>query len=1654
GVKFNDVYVYEQEVFDNCYSLTNIKINNDNKYYLGDSNGILFNKDKTTLLVYPQGVSRSSYTIPSTVTMVALEAFENNTHLSRLIVPDGVTDIGAKAFNGCTNLQWIYFRSLNSPTIGEQTFNSTGALTNGFVVYCIPQPSVWYKDNEQMWRQFNVEKYNAIQEVPNESITTDMLYTLFVSDSDGNGLAGHVVTVSYKNNKQKTTVTDGDGYAIFSVPTGEALFDGNAINLSIVDPTEEYYDYNMNNFVLDLKTTFSFVTMISKPTVKGTRFIEHGEQDEHEMIFRDREISSNIIYVNKAALTYSAKTDQGEYAPKKVYEDGKWRYNYISTLCIQARVVWDQLSSPQKIEIVQSGHVVATYSFTDSSKNVSTKKYASYESSFVMDDQTNTKHESGTVIFELHPDLFEDNHEATIEIILYVESNGEIHPHKEDLNIRVFDFSLPFELNEYFSADGFSFKLDDSIPIIGNSSLNLEMDGMDEAMPPIWMYYKADKIVVTFNLDKIANLNLPDIETGKDTHYDSSSKSMREGSYSTMEETKSAIKDAIKDKKKLLETSKSHDFQLSLFGAIEISPITSNGEQFQVTNGSVSGILSYKFHISRTFVVIHIPVILQFEFSANGQFTFTLFNEESVSEGESVFADNPLEINVVFDVTIRGGVGCSIASVGVYGSIGLDLLLQFGVGSFIDKALFNINLGVYVQAKLGFIKVDGKINLYNKTIPIYVDEDLQHKQLKYKRVNSLGEVEEYNTIEGVINAEIIENDGSWQISNSNYNLYPINSKVVEYKGKLYKFYIDDVYANPVFDNESLYNDLNYLKLVYCEQIKDENGNNIWSDPKIVNLNSINNELEFDVIVDEFGIHIVYTRVKDVITIEGDLNTENVLSNLEVCLLTLNESNKYNSNPSIISGNSDNYMYSPQVYSINKHINVTWVENSEHSIYGVGSSMKDDGSEQLVHTTANSLVVYDAYQELHVYDNLGPVISKDMCLFNNELVVLMITEDERTIKTDDGNEYTEKYLKSSIIDINSGKTSYIENYIINEELIESISLYDVFNVGGKYYVYDNSNIYEVTYDKTNKALYLELLVDNIGNSFEIVINDNEIKGILYIENEPGEKENTGSSNLYYRSYNDGTFGNPIKLTNLKANQYEMVTNKYYDEYVHGFNYYIIDGDVYFDYQYYQTYAEINTIEYEDGTIEHDVQNKISSYYVSDITKLAKDNDVVLENVIFDIDSVRKGNEFKLSVDVYNDSLEEITEITVNIHYNNEVIKTCVINETILPGENKTIDVIIKLDTIGEYYDFSISTNLEEEVQYLDNNRLNKIKVGYADLMMNVKYLTMGNIEYIFVMLQNIGSYQSESGKLYVSSSTVSPFKNYNVAVDTIYELEYGSLMPLEYKYYTIEINSVYFTDSIVTVFAKGETQDEYNYDNNISYVTINPTNTSEGYGYYSIKYMLDGESYKTISYELGDKINELEHPVEEGYTFKGWYNLPTKMPAYDVEVFGFFEKNTYSVTYKVDNINEYTDLYFYQDYVQIRNAEIKVGHTFSGWYTEDGDHVTETFEMPASDIILYGSFVKNSYNIEYYVNEEYYDVQSFEYGTDITEDMLLKYTKPIPEGHSISNWTNYPNKIEDRNYKVYATLTPNTYKVTYTIPGKNDLELVLPYGSIIDLNYEE
>ena len=60
--------------FYDCYP-TSITVSNNNKYYSSDEYGVLFNKDKTTLIQYPIGNTRTSYTIPDSVKKIGYAAF-------------------------------------------------------------------------------------------------------------------------------------------------------------------------------------------------------------------------------------------------------------------------------------------------------------------------------------------------------------------------------------------------------------------------------------------------------------------------------------------------------------------------------------------------------------------------------------------------------------------------------------------------------------------------------------------------------------------------------------------------------------------------------------------------------------------------------------------------------------------------------------------------------------------------------------------------------------------------------------------------------------------------------------------------------------------------------------------------------------------------------------------------------------------------------------------------------------------------------------------------------------------------------------------------------------------------------------------------------------------------------------------------------------------------------------------------------------------------------------------------------------------------------------------------------------------------------------------------------------------------------------------
>ncbi len=113
--------------FDGCKSLLAININEGNTNYVSTEEGILFNKSMTRLLKFPEGGMLKEYTIPESVSSIAIGGFRNS-GVATVIVPDGVSKIGDGAFENCADLATIALP--NSVCVIEPgAFNDCNKLT-------------------------------------------------------------------------------------------------------------------------------------------------------------------------------------------------------------------------------------------------------------------------------------------------------------------------------------------------------------------------------------------------------------------------------------------------------------------------------------------------------------------------------------------------------------------------------------------------------------------------------------------------------------------------------------------------------------------------------------------------------------------------------------------------------------------------------------------------------------------------------------------------------------------------------------------------------------------------------------------------------------------------------------------------------------------------------------------------------------------------------------------------------------------------------------------------------------------------------------------------------------------------------------------------------------------------------------------------------------------------------------------------------------------------------------------------------------------------------------------------------------------------------------------------------------------------------------
>ena len=94
----NSVTFIGVEAFSSCLGLTAIHVDTDNPAYSSEA-GVLYNKNKTRLIVYPPKKSNTTFIIPSTVITIETVAFLQSWYLTSITIPNSVKTIRRRSFS-------------------------------------------------------------------------------------------------------------------------------------------------------------------------------------------------------------------------------------------------------------------------------------------------------------------------------------------------------------------------------------------------------------------------------------------------------------------------------------------------------------------------------------------------------------------------------------------------------------------------------------------------------------------------------------------------------------------------------------------------------------------------------------------------------------------------------------------------------------------------------------------------------------------------------------------------------------------------------------------------------------------------------------------------------------------------------------------------------------------------------------------------------------------------------------------------------------------------------------------------------------------------------------------------------------------------------------------------------------------------------------------------------------------------------------------------------------------------------------------------------------------------------------------------------------------------------------------------------------------
>lgn len=91
----------DTDIFHSFATIENIVVEEGNEAFVS-IDGVLFDKQKTTLICYPEDKEDKNYTVPDGVTFIEKFAFAHCRHLNKITLPHTIKEIVGNAFEDCS----------------------------------------------------------------------------------------------------------------------------------------------------------------------------------------------------------------------------------------------------------------------------------------------------------------------------------------------------------------------------------------------------------------------------------------------------------------------------------------------------------------------------------------------------------------------------------------------------------------------------------------------------------------------------------------------------------------------------------------------------------------------------------------------------------------------------------------------------------------------------------------------------------------------------------------------------------------------------------------------------------------------------------------------------------------------------------------------------------------------------------------------------------------------------------------------------------------------------------------------------------------------------------------------------------------------------------------------------------------------------------------------------------------------------------------------------------------------------------------------------------------------------------------------------------------------------------------------------------------